>query len=113
MRIATTKEYLGIIKDEIADAERIVSDLLDAVRSKPPRPEAVKVAEVIEQTLRKCGVPSSVNVHLDIPATLPLIRVDPMHLHQVLWNLITNAVEAMPDGGTLEIRADADPAGRP
>lgn len=33
------KEYLGIIKDEIADAERIVSDLLDAVRTKPPQPD--------------------------------------------------------------------------
>lgn len=105
---ATTKEYLGIIKDEIGDAERIVSDLLDAVRTKPPHPEEVNVAERIGQTLRKCAVPAAVNVRLDIPPTLPLVRVDPMHLHQVLWNLISNAVEAMPHGGALEIRADAD-----
>lgn len=100
----TTREYLGIIKDEITDAERIVSDLLDAVRTKPPRPEAVDVAEVIGQTLHKCGIPSSVTVRLDIPETLS-IRVDPMHLHQVFWNLVSNAVEAMPDGGELEICA--------
>ncbi len=102
---ATTKEYLGIIKDEIADAERIVSDLLDAVRTKPPHPEVIEVAELIEQTLRKCDIPAAVSVKLDIPQTLPRVRVDPMHLHQVMWNLITNAVEAMPQGGTLEIRA--------
>ena len=105
---ATTREYLGIIKGEIADAERIVSDLLDAVRSKPPHPALVNVAEVIGETLRKCAIPASVSVRLDIPPTLPLVSVDPMHLHQVMWNLITNAVEAMPQGGTLDIRADED-----
>jgi signal transduction histidine kinase len=101
----TTKEYLGIIKEEIADAERIVSDLLDAVRSKPPHPEPVNVAEVIALSLRKADVPASVEVRLNIAQTLPRISVDPMHLHQVLWNLLTNAIEAMPDGGTLDIGA--------
>ena len=102
----TTKEYLGIIKEEIVDAERIVSDLLDAVRTKAPHPAMVNVAEAIEKTLHKCTVPASVNVHLELPQTLPPVRFDPMHLHQVFWNLITNAVEAMADGGTLIIRAD-------
>jgi len=106
----TTKEYLGIIKSEIADAERIVSDLLDAVRTKPPHPEMVEVAELIRQTLRKCDIPPSVTVRFDIQETLPTIRVDPAQMHQVLWNLITNGVEAMPDGGALEIRADTDSA---
>lgn len=107
----TTKEYLGIIKDEIADAERIVSDLLDAVRSKPPHPEAVDVAQQVGQTLRKCNVPSTVTVSLGIPVGLT-VHADRMHLHQVLWNLITNAVEAMPQGGTLAVHAHADEAGK-
>lgn len=104
----TIKEYLGIIKDEIADAERIVSDLLDAVRMKPPRPEMVDFAEVIGQTLRKCDIPASVTVSLDVPATLSAIRADPMHLHQIFWNLITNSLEAMPQDGTLAIRVEED-----
>lgn len=102
----TTREYLGIIKEEIADAERIISDLLDAVRTKPPHPEAINIAEVIDQTLRKCDIPASVTVKLDIPQTLSAIRADPMHMHQVFRSLISNAVEAMPEGGTLDIRAD-------
>jgi|SRR5450830_107131 len=108
----TTKEYLGIIKDEIADAERIVSDLLDAVRTKPPHPEMVVVAELIQQTLRKCNVASSVTVRLDIPETIPVIQVDPTQMRQVFWNLITNAVEAMPEGGELDIRVDEDPVAK-
>jgi len=101
----TTKEYLNIIKSEIAGSERIVSDLLDSVRTKPPHPETVGVAELIEQTLHKYTVPSSVTVKLDIPATLPPLQVDAMQIQQVFRNLISNGVEAMPEGGTLEIHA--------
>jgi signal transduction histidine kinase len=108
----TTREYLGIIKDEVADAERIVSDLLDAVRTKPPRPERVEVGGLIGKALDKCSVPPSVTVRQDIPPVLPAIRVDPSQMHQVLWNLITNGVEAMSEGGTLDIRAVEDPAAK-
>lgn len=107
----TTKEYLGIIKGQIADAERIVSDLLDAVRTKPPHPEIVELAELMQQTLLKCVVPNSVTVRLDIPEKLS-VRVDTMQIHQVFWNLISNGVEAMPDGGVLEIKADEDNAAK-
>ena len=100
----TTKEYLNIIKDEIAGSERIVSDLLDSVRTKPPRPEAVGVREMMEQTLSKCTVPPAVTVKLEIPETLPPLQVDAVQIQQVFRNLISNGVEAMPDGGPLEIR---------
>lgn len=108
----TTREYLGIIMDEIADAERIVSDLLDAVRTKPPHAEIVEIAELMQQILRKCDVPAAVSVRLDIPETLSAIRADPVHMYQVFWNLITNGVEAMPEGGELKIRAGEDLAAK-
>lgn len=108
----SVKEYLSIIKNEITGSERIVSDLLDSVRIKPPHPEAVSVAELIEQSLRKCNVPPFVTVKLDIPATLPPLRVDALQIHQVLRNLISNGIEAMPEGGVLEIRAVVDEAAK-
>jgi PAS domain S-box-containing protein len=101
----TIKEYLNIIKDEIAGSERIVSDLLDSVRTNPPQIQMVGIAELIEQILSKYTVPSSVTMKLDIPATLPPLRVDAMQIQQVFRNLICNGVEAMPKGGTLEIQA--------
>lgn len=101
----TTREYLDIIKGEIALADRIVSDLLDSVRINPPQPETVHVAELFDQVLRNYTVPPSVAVKLDIPDMLPPLRADPLQIQQVLRNLISNGVEAMPEGGTLEIRA--------
>lgn len=104
----TTTEYLNIIKSEIAGAERIVSDLLDAVRTKPPRPEVVSLRELIDQTLRKYTLPPAVTMEFDIPDTLSPLRVDAMQIQQVLRNLISNGVEAMPEGGKLTIRASED-----
>ena len=101
----TTREYLDIIKSEITASEHIVSDLLDAVRTKLPHPETVGVAQLIEQSLGKCTIPPSVEVRLDIPESLPPLRVDAIQIRQVFRNLISNGVEAMPEGGTLEIRA--------
>jgi len=55
--------------------------------------------------LRKLTIPPSVTVKQDIPETLPPLRVDAQQIHQVFRNLISNGVEAMPEGGTLEIGA--------
>ncbi len=108
----SVKEYLNIIKSEIGCSERIVSDLLDSVRTKQPRPELVGVAELLEQTLRQCSVPSTVSVKLALAESLPPLRVDPLQIQRVLRNLISNAVEAMPEGGTLGIDAlENRPAG--
>jgi signal transduction histidine kinase len=44
-----------------------------------------------------------VEPHLALPLDLPEIRVDPLQLEQVLVEIISNAVDAMPDGGKLRI----------
>ncbi len=104
----TIQDYLNIIQSEIAGSERIVSDLLDSMRIQPPRPEAVGVAELIGQTLRKLTIPSNVRITLDMPETLPMLWVDVQQMQQVLRNLVSNGIEAMPDGGTLDIGATED-----
>ncbi len=100
-----TREYLGIIKAGIDDAERIVADLLDSVRTRPPRQAAVSVGQLIDQTLRTLTMTSTIAVTLDLPETLSLVWVDAMQIQQVFRNLIRNGVEAMPEGGTLAINA--------
>jgi signal transduction histidine kinase len=103
----TTREYLAIIKNEIAAADRIVGDLLDSVRIKAPHPERVGVLQLVEQVLARVSLPPKVELKVGIPESIPAVSVDAMQIHQVLRNLVSNALEAMPDGGTLEIGAAA------
>jgi signal transduction histidine kinase len=101
----SAKEYLGIILAEITRSEHIVDELLAAVLTRTPDVATHGVAELVGQILRQCVVPDSVTVTLDIPATIPPLRVDALQMQQVLRNLISNSVEAMVEGGTLAINA--------
>lgn len=105
---AGTQEYLNIIKNEISGSERIVSGLLDAARTNPSHIATVDIRELIDQTLARCIIPATVRVEHNLPETLPPVLIDPLQMQQAFRNLIYNAVEAMPEGGTLEIRAVAD-----
>jgi signal transduction histidine kinase len=104
----TTKEYLDIISAEITGTERIVSELLDSVRTRPPRIEMADVAYLIRQALKRCTIPEQVHVKIDTPTGLPPIQVDPQQIQQVFRNLFTNGIDAMPDGGHLTVGATVD-----
>lgn len=102
---AMTREYLDIIKKEIDNSLRIITDLLDFARTKLPQRAVVTAAEVVQQSLEHCTIPENVSVTVDLPAGLPRLNVDPPQLGQVLTNFITNGVQAMPKGGALRITA--------
>ena len=55
----TVREYLNIIKSEIDNSERIISDLLDFSRTKPPQLQTIPVKELISKSLGKCTVPKA------------------------------------------------------
>lgn len=101
----TVKEYLDIIKQEINNCQRIITDLLDFARVKTPRSCVITARELVADSLRRCVIPESVRLQTDIPETLPRIMTDPQQMGQVFENLITNGVQAMFEGGNLRISA--------
>jgi signal transduction histidine kinase len=106
---ATVGEYLGILRAQIGLAERIVGDLLDSARVKPPQREPVAIGRLITDQFERIGTPDGITVEFDVPASLPHLCVDRVQIGQVLLNLITNAVQAMTNRtGTLILRARAD-----
>lgn len=98
-------EYLNIIDDEIANAQRIISDFVDFFRSNKPDRKPVPVHEIIRRSVDLCAIPDLVTLRDDIPAELPPVNVDMTQMSQVLQNLIVNAVQVMPNGGSLRIDA--------
>jgi signal transduction histidine kinase len=101
----TVTEYLDIIKKEIDNSQSIITDLLDFARTRPPQKASVAVGDLVNQSLGKCPVPENVTVTVELPESIPRIRIDPLQMGQVLLNLFTNAVQAMPQGGALNIVA--------
>jgi signal transduction histidine kinase len=89
------KKHHAMIEQEVHNAARIVSDLLDYARVINTDPKPGSVTELVEHTLSRFPVPASIQVSLKIPADLPQVYADPLHVEQVLGNLITNACQAM------------------
>jgi signal transduction histidine kinase len=65
----------------------------------------VTPGELVRQSLKRCLIPENVTVTVAVPAEHPGLNIDPLQMEQVLTNIITNAVQAMPDGGALQIVA--------
>ena len=107
---ATTREYLDMIRDEIGSAERIVADLLDSVRTKSPQCQGVAVSALVERVRSGLPMPEAIAFKVALEPGLPPLWVDPHQIQQVLRNLLSNAIDAMPDGGTLEFWAGFDAA---
>lgn len=101
----TVKEYLEIIRSEVDNSQRIITDLLDFARTRSPGIQSVMPATLIDNCLKKYAIPGNVSFSVDLPEILPRMEIDPLQMEQVLQNLITNSVQAMPEGGTVRIRA--------
>jgi PAS domain S-box-containing protein len=99
------KEYLEIISQEIENAGRIISDILDFSRTRTPNILPTRLSTLLNNSLKKCTFPENISMTLDIPEKLPLLKVDPLQMDQVLQNLIINACQAMPHGGSITIGA--------
>ncbi|MBI1912226.1 MAG: hypothetical protein HYS21_09505 [Deltaproteobacteria bacterium] len=101
-----TKEYLDIIREEVDISEQIVADLLDFARTKTPQKRPVNLKALLTKCLEKNKIPGAVTVLDEIQESLPAVYADPVQLGQVFMNLLKNAVEAMPSGGFLSLKAE-------
>ncbi|HYG99047.1 MAG TPA: ATP-binding protein [Terriglobales bacterium] len=87
-------------------AREVINKLLTFARQMPPEKVRLNLNQIVSDGLyfveSRCAKAAVVIVR-DLDADLPDIHADASQLHQVLVNLVVNAVQAMPDGGTLTI----------
>ena len=101
----TLKNYARLLREQIRVSDRIISDLLDRARSGVPVRTAVNISRVLDDIELRARIPATVRVDRQLPAAIPPLVLDRDHLTQILWNLVTNAVQAMKGDGTLTMRA--------
>ncbi len=101
------REVLSKVTDEILRIELLMKELLNFAR--PPRPQfdIVDINRVLDKAMTfsvKNPSFTSVKVLKDYDARVPGTMADPMQLQQIFMNLLLNAAEAMPGGGTLTLK---------
>jgi len=86
--------------------DKIVSDLQDYAKPIQPELSDTNLLNILEDLLKMINVPENIEVTIEIPKDFPSLKVDPHLMRRVFTNLIANAVQAMPKGGKLTIRAE-------
>jgi signal transduction histidine kinase len=103
------EDAIRIIHDEVRHANVIITGLLDYARVRTPDRHPASIVELVERVLSSDSIPGSITVTREIDG-VPLVDIDADQLHGAFFNVVRNAVEAMPDGGALrvEVRSDDD-----
>ena len=114
-RVEKFKHYLKLVENEIDRCSQIVSSLLNFSRVSPPTFGEVRIQELIERCIilsqHKLEL-SNIQLKSSIQNGIPAARGDFNQLQQCIINLIFNAIDAMPKGGTLTFEGHYEPEGQ-
>lgn len=102
------REYLGLIRDEAFRCKTITNGLLDFSRLRAGHRVPVDVSELIKTTARLVTHQQrgdNIKIEIETADELPVVLGDGGQLQQAVVALATNAIDAMPEGGTLSLRA--------
>ncbi len=99
-------ELFDKISEQIFYMNKIVGDLQDYARPIVPENEEVDIKGVIEDVVRSLPPMDGVRIEMRVPNLH--VMADPLLLYRVFANLLLNAVQAMPDGGKLNVSASAE-----
>lgn len=99
------KESLRIIDQEVTTSDRIISNLLNFARTKPPMQRKVDVNDIVRKSVSQITIPKNIKVVNKLDKVLPTTLADSEQLNQIFEHIIHNAIQAMPEGGRLTIKS--------
>lgn len=97
------EKHLGILEEEVIVADKIIEGALDFVRVKEPDSQYIDIPTLIKDAIEREVIPGNVEIVIKPEEQLPFVQVDILQIRRVFSNLIMNAIQAMPSGGTLTI----------
>ncbi|MBS0660556.1 MAG: PAS domain S-box protein [Verrucomicrobia bacterium] len=92
-------------------ARELTGQLMTFTRGGHPLRQAASLREILRDCVNFALHGSNVRADWEIEDDLPDLEADPAQLHRVLHNIVLNAVQAMPGGGRLRVRARAEDHG--
>ncbi|QQR44996.1 two-component sensor histidine kinase [Myxococcus xanthus] len=105
-------QFLGLMERELNACAKIISDLLDFARERPPALQPCPLRPLVDEAIGVVPQREGVRIVNDVPESLPVPHLDKEQFRQVLVNLVQNAVEAMPVGrnGVVSVVAEGGDA---
>ena len=104
--ITNLQELVDVARNEVSRLDLIITQFLRAIRPSKPKMEPVQVQALLEEALtllRHEVTNRDIEIEIASPEPVPKVHVDRDQIKQAFFNLIKNAFQAMPDGGSLRI----------
>ncbi len=98
------KKYIQIMNEEAINAENVINGIFLFSRTKEMYKKTLDVNKKIKSIIKELRLHDGINVIFKLNK-IPSIAMGDMHLSQIIKNIISNAVEAMPHGGAITIEA--------
>jgi signal transduction histidine kinase len=102
------KKHIKIMEMEIARSNKTINNLLSFAQDEKPTLQKTQINTIMKGALSRNPVPQSVAVITKLGEDLLPLMADPGQIEQVFINMISNAAQAMSDGGRLEISTKAE-----
>jgi len=104
--LVKVKKNLVAAENSLDRARELTSKLLTFSQGGEPVKELVDISSIIRETAEFFLSGSNVKLEIELPSDLKTLEVDKGQFAQIINNLVVNANQAMPDGGTLIIKAE-------
>jgi PAS domain S-box-containing protein len=128
--LVAIRNYAALAGEQVSDGSSAGADLEEVVRAADrasaltrellafgrreavePRPLDVNAVARGAERLLEQAIGGTVELEMELASGLPAVEADPSHLERVLMNLVGNARDAMPDGGTVVVSTEAEERG--
>ncbi|HEX2975824.1 MAG TPA: [Fe-Fe] hydrogenase large subunit C-terminal domain-containing protein [Bacteroidales bacterium] len=103
---APVKEDLKLIVEQAGRCKKIVAGLLNFARKNQVNHQNVSIKDLVKHSLDSIIVPAKVKIVTEDQTTNPDAMLDVEQMMQVISNLVKNAIDAMPQGGSITIRLE-------
>lgn len=100
------REELQLIFGGLKRARQFTSQVVSACKSRPNESQPIDIVQVVQDTVKFAGAGANVQMHVNVPDNLRWPVADSVKLSQVLQNLILNGIQAMPQGGYMDVEAE-------
>ncbi|HEY2027642.1 MAG TPA: ATP-binding protein [Myxococcales bacterium] len=103
------KSQVTVLQGEVQRMTQIIRRFLDQTRGFTPAAETVQIAPLVDEALDlTLGAEARGKIQVSREVDGTTVRTDPGLVRHLLTNLVANAVDAMPNGGRLEVQARQD-----
>jgi signal transduction histidine kinase len=97
--------HLEVIDDELSQSDEVIERLLELTKGKKIKLKTTDLRKIAHDAYLICTPPRNIQLKIKLEEATKEIRLDPLLFRQILTNLFSNSIQAMPQGGDISLIA--------